>query len=50
MSKDDRFGLAAVIFCSVLAWLDENWRPFWAASAIVMGVWTAVSVMQRGRR
>jgi hypothetical protein len=50
VSKDDKFGLAGVIFCSVLAWFDEQWRPFWAAGAVVMGVWTAISVMQRGRR
>jgi hypothetical protein len=50
VSKDDKFGLAGVIFCSVLAWFDEHWRPFWAAGAVVMGVWTAISVMQRGRR
>jgi hypothetical protein len=50
VSEDDKFGLAGVIFCSTLAWYDEQWRPFWAAAAVVMGVWTAISVMQRGRR
>jgi hypothetical protein len=50
MTRDDKFGLAGVVFCTIMALVDEQWRPFWAAGAIVMGVWTAVAVMQRGRR
>lgn len=50
MSKDDKYGLAGAIFCSALAMYDENWRPFWAAGAVLLGVWTSLSLMQRRRQ
>lgn len=49
MDKDDKYGLAGVIFCSAMAWYDEWWRPFWASGAILLGVWTAIAMLRRDR-
>lgn len=47
LTKDDSYGLAGIVLCSALAWYDEWWQPFWIAGAILLGVWTAVSLLSR---